>query len=407
MPAKWKKNAEPQHLFAYINKSRHVDENDQVRLKGFTIDYCRPALSAMIEVSDKITDDDRHEIFNSTLWNRITSGDLEPNTFLEEFDKQYRSHLGIPKKRYQLRTSISMYPEISIPKMKEAGCVFVWQRGSARLEKERKRVIGNRDEACDFDDSLYTPVRVFVQARTVHKAMHDGLEALDYIRGLLNVATVPPIRITKAGTSRPANTFVLGPNHTIHNNRGACETDMFWYDTQYRSMLSSYKDTPAWTKVIEYVLRLRKKVIRNSKSKQIIRAVVGYCRALDEWDHTSAFIQLWSVLELLTGSPRQYDVVVRRALFCYKDLDHNKQMLEHLRDVRNRYVHRRESSVEMQSNMFMLADYVRTLIRFYIFHGNRFERLQDIHELMDTPKEAGALNKKAAMIDFTRRYRRV
>ena len=50
-------------------------------------------------------------------------------------------------------------------------------------------------------------------------------------------------------------------------------------------------------------------------------------------------LRLWATLEKLTDTEESYKATIKRASFLFEDRDYCQQVLRHLKDYRNRFVH--------------------------------------------------------------------
>jgi len=108
------------------------------------------------------------------------------------------------------------------------------------------------------------------------------------------------------------------------------------------------------------------------KYKKVLNdALLRYVRALDEKDHNSAFIRLWGALESIAApSESNYESITRRCAFLFKEAEYHKQVLEHLREYRNKSIHAGDQSERAKTFCFQLQYYFRELILFQIGNIN-------------------------------------
>ena len=131
-----------------------------------------------------------------------------------------------------------------------------------------------------------------------------------------------------------------------------------------------------------------------------------YARALDNHRWSTAFLALWSVLEVLTHSGGDnYKVTIRRASFIFKDADLHREVLNHLRESRNDFVHSNEYSDDIEIYIYQLKRYVEALLRFHLGLGKSFASIQEVAEFLDLPTENKALSKRLWLYRFAKRFR--
>ena len=124
-----------------------------------------------------------------------------------------------------------------------------------------------------------------------------------------------------------------------------------------------------------------------------------YARAFDEPDSNTAFVKLWSALEsLVTPGVADYDKMVKRCSFLYADGEYHKQVLEHLREYRNRSVHSGIEGEDARTNCFLLQEYFRTAIHFYLGNYTYFSDLNNANEFLDLPSDQEILAGKMKIL---------
>ena len=179
------------------------------------------------------------------------------------------------------------------------------------------------------------------RARSINEAFETATEELDTLRGIwnlyLNQGAWPGGSVPE---NEPINKIRLGPLHTLHKPSGKPAAEIWWYD------LFPARDPfpPAfereWPKLERWESRVRRVLRRQPMGTELRGVLVRYARALDSRDPEVAFLQLWGILETLTGTNYLgYDETVRRAYFIYGDFELLLFTLKMLRERRNRAVH--------------------------------------------------------------------
>ncbi len=244
----------------------------------------------------------------------------------------------------------------------------------------------------------YQFVKVFVKARSIYEASNQALDALDLFRGILNlfINMHHGWRISFGVKAKPVNNIVIGPIHTLHYPHGKLASkDVWWYETSYIEPISSfdlekyqenfftfYKDFSGRLKSIPY-----SSIIKNS--------ILRYTRALDEVNFYNAFMKVWGILELLTGwDSNNYDVMIDRLLFLFKDREHEKQIIRFLRFYRNSLIHEDSANEEIEAILYFAKNFAEQLILFHVFKKFDFDNIQDAVKFLDLPKTKDDLTKE-------------
>ena len=115
----------------------------------------------------------------------------------------------------------------------------------------------------------------------------------------------------------------------------------------------------------DFEQKLRKLLSKIKYEKEITNAIIEYGRALDNRNWRTAFLRLWIVLEELTHTCSDgYKVTIRRASFVFKEREYHRQILNHLRDLRNSFVMHTERQTISKHTCINLKDMLK---HFYFF----------------------------------------
>ena len=114
-------------------------------------------------------------------------------------------------------------------------------------------------------------------------------------------------------------------------------------------------------------------------------SILLYNAALDSYSFDTAFIKLWATLELLTGTDRNnYDLMVKRTAFIFKDVEAVKAHLNILRDCRNDIVHKGYMEGQKEILLYDLKLYVEWLINFLLWNVKYLKNFGEIKQLLDS-----------------------
>jgi hypothetical protein len=279
---------------------------------------------------------------------------LTRESLLKEINVQEAAYFKTPLTRYFLATSISLDSNLKIPHVRFAG-------GSIVFRSELPKKFDREDLEEDFkvashdpNPKGYTAVVVSVQTRSPQEAFDRAMEELDYIRGLWNFAANRASReVFSSGVQRPINLFCLGQVHTLHDSAGKNAVESYWYNTGF----VHYVPIPGsnWGIAKARGKKLRRLVSTSNYPADLRRIFIRYARALDGADYEVSFIKLWSLLEFLTDcGDGRYDALVRRCAFLFKEPEYQRQILQHLRERRNLFVHTATESGLAKSLVFQL-----------------------------------------------------
>ena len=289
----------------------------------------------------------------------------------------YKEYLKTPLTRYILATTL---PTGSINNdyattLNDAK-ILVTRYLPRRFEKTRRSVIADAKEYIlgDAPPLFENGVVVRVLAREHYAAFEMALRQLDLLRGIWNLWENRNTQFRwTSGRVRPFNKFLLGPVHTLHKPDGALAHDSWWYETHYvRPSFSSMRDSEIssrqkFTKQVRLLLRQSKYRV------PLESAIVRYSRALDFDDTNTSFLQLWSVLEYLTGISDSRDgsaALIRRASYLSADPEYTRHELNVLRNHRNESVHAESRKGDADTYRILTKNHVERLLEFRFVSRN-------------------------------------
>ena len=194
---------------------------------------------------------------------------------------------------------------------------------------------------------------------------------------------------------------MLGGMHTLHHNSGKLVSeDVFWYELDYKERASLSASDVKRKKAARFFNHVYKR-IELHKDRHIIKdAIIRYVRAFDGSDKNFALQKTWSALEsLMAPSENNTDLVVRRCSFMFRDRDYHHQVLEHLKDYRNRSVHTGRSIENPNDYCYQVQKYFRQAIIFHAANSTDFSSLREANEFLDLPDSIKDLERKKMLIE--------
>jgi hypothetical protein len=236
----------------------------------------------------------------------------------------------------------------------------------------------------------YVLTRVSVQARSHLEALERGLDALDLVRGLWNLAVNRNVGIRQSGgIRRPVNRLVLGPVHSLHDPEGRLVDESPWIEDDYVGALVTYNLKPDWAYVQEYERFVWQELSRIPYRRDLETSIRRYARALDRRDWNSSFVHLWGLLETLTGTYRHEKVISRTLSFVINEhKPFYRQTLKHLKGYRNRTVHGGHETAVVETLLYDLKSHAENLLDFHLSAIPAFENIEDAGHFLDTAAEA-------------------
>jgi len=161
-----------------------------------------------------------------------------------------------------------------------------------------------------------------------------------------------------------------------------------------------------WGKAKASAKNIRRMVKTSRYPGDLRSAFIKYTRALDGVDYEISFIKLWSLLEFLTNcGDGKYDLLVRRCAYLSKEHEYHQQILEHLRQRRNSFVHAATETDLAKSLVFQLKLYVDHMIMFHLRNSLRFRSREDAAAFLDMPYDPDIIKERIRRFKLAFKFR--
>ncbi|MBN1664965.1 MAG: hypothetical protein JW943_15305 [Deltaproteobacteria bacterium] len=401
MCASWNNEYRHDLLASAFEKIKlHDKTTGRVSMRGFESQEYFSVLCSMVKLSEDITEIERHGIITNGVFKAAKKGIITSKSLLNEISALERSYLQKIESPFVLATTVSILNNAKVPTFKIGPATITFSRQlPPRFTKAREKAeSGATHQYIKANPSNFLTVRVHVKSRTAHDAVNEALNEFDLLRGIWNLGlNKGGIRISY-GKKMAVNKIVLGPLHTLHDPVGKLKTDIFRYEPQFDELFTPYDWAKTNNEMNNFVKKVRRKLKRCQYNGVVADSIIRYVRALDYSDLNVAFLKLWGVLELLTNTLRDgYDKTIRRAAFLCSERDYHFQVLNHLRDNRNKSVHTGNESPDTETLVYQLKRYVERLIDFHLSMGQNFTTIGESTEFLDLPADKVLLGKRLAL----------
>ena len=254
--------------------------------------------------------------------------------------------------------------------------------------------------------SAYTRVVISCKGRTYSEAINSAFESFDYLRGIWNFLINRLTSRRLGGERNPVNQILLGPIHTLHKKDGKLATTNFWYESFFDGKTKIYDIEKNYGYIKKNENYIRNKIKKIKYGNDLKKAFIRYSNALDYQDHNYSLLNLWSVLEFLTATLNdRYDTTIARTIFLYSDRDLAKQILEHLRDVRNKIVHGTERDERASYLVFQLKGFVEELLLFHIRNKLNFNSINEASQFLDLSYNKETIKNKIRLLKNAIKFR--
>ncbi|MBZ0255691.1 hypothetical protein K8I31_06490 [bacterium] len=240
-----------------------------------------------------------------------------------------------------------------------------------------------------------------MKEKNTNAAFTKALESLDILRAIWCLFFNPFTEWYSLLFGKqwvPINTIRLGGVHTIHDAKGKLCSEKVWYEPNF-CKTTPYQ--PNQSGPLCNNIKWALESLNSSKYKSVIRdSMLRYVRALDERDQNVAIIRLWNALEIL-ASPNEgnFDKISKRCSFLFTERNYHEQVIEHLREYRNRNVHSGDQDENSKNICYQIQYYYSQLILFHLRNASFFNCLEEANNYLDLPSNLDSLNKRKKIIE--------
>jgi hypothetical protein len=430
--AKWK-GYDPEPLVAALNHAKEPDPiSNRIVFPSFVYDDVIAVMHSAVEFREWVPEFERGEIFRDAVdavgQAAGAKGKITSKALIWQVSQLERRFLQLPRRRFVMATSLTMR-HTDVPRRVDlSGCRITFRPYlTGRISLEHRKAAEERSDL--FPNGLpgtystpptrefaqkwisvpprlaYTAVRVSVWARSEHEAWEVANDALDLLRGLWNMALLlgklgPPF---PEGRRRPVNPIVRGPLHTLHTPSGKLAGGLFWYEPIYAGPVEAPSPGTIYrSQMTKFEKDARRYLTRSPYRDKVEDVIRRYTRALDTRDWNTALVQLWSIVEDLTGEKPKQEQIIDRISFLYdaKERSYHRLVLKHLADYRNSTVHAGREMAEVSVFLYQLKRYAEQLMTFHLFRAPAFASLQEAVQFLSLPTDTTKLQKQ---MDLRRR----
>ena len=399
LQAKWKKSKslKPKVILDKIDSLVTVS-NGTTSYSSFEFHDAKTALESMINFPLVARYLDKNKLISSAIREVANNKPSDPRIFIDQISTNIREVLEKRNNQYFLLTSISI-SNIGIRFIKLNDCVIKFYKSSfPRKFKGRDSLIKNKRNCSEIESLGYTKVVIELSAKSEEMAAAQALRILDLFRSMLNLFS-NNISEYIGNEWNPINKIRLGEFHTVHDSTGKVYADMFWFDPSY-SVASVYvsNNIPIILKNVKFIITNLEKSGRRYKSI-LTDGLLRYVRSFDENNQNVAVMRAWGALETIAApNETNCDSVTRRCSFLYEEHEYHKQILEHLREYRNRNVHAGEESKKAKNHGFQIQRYFKGLLLFHISNVGYFSDIEEANKFLDLPADKSSLLKRQKLL---------
>ncbi len=409
MKVKWKenKNLKPQLLMDRMAEITSVMPDGRVSFSAFEKHQLDAVLLTMLEFHKEFSPSTMKTLFNSGVDYCARRNDFTKSSFLTGINDAVVRHGAKPEKVFVLVTSISSFDGFAKNNINLHGSnIRSWPKGMPKKYLVREQLEWRHGEAPMPEK--YCPITVTVKSKDSMDAAHAAIYDLDYVRGVHALFVNPSSELNfEFGPQKPINKIMLGGMHTLHDSKGRLAKEhIYWYERNYRVRPPvRFSNKSQLAKNVSYV---EQQIKVHTNGSMIKDAIVRYVRAYDESDRNVTIQKTWAALEsIVCPHENNAGIIVRRCSFMFADRPYYEQVLEHLREYRNRNVHSGYEVEDLDYHCYQLQQFFRQAVLFYLKNASVFTGLQEANKFLDLPSTFAELQKLKSHVEKAMKYQQL
>lgn len=396
MPVEWKKGFQQEVIVEKLKKIRKMKDGE-VSFEGLIAFDCFAVLESMVEMPKEIPKNISSILISKGFFDAAQKQELEAKDVLASIKKKVGAYHKQPLKSFTLLTSMSVDANNSLPNFRINECYLSFSSNIPQKYKEAKAELAKNAPTWLLVKEIrkFIIVKATVKAKSDHEAVEKSLDALDLLRGIWNLHINKNLVFSSGGKTKPINQITLGALHTLHEQNGKKATDRLWYEPDFCDDKKSINLSNNSYETLKFTKSVKKYLNKSTYRREIELGIMNYCRALDYRDHNVSFIKLWSVLEFLTNTlSDSYDKTIKRTSFLFYEKGYHRQVLEHLRQYRNKSVHLGLEDGGVKTNIYQLKRYVQEVLYFHLGNKQHFCSFSEACIFLDIPADKELLIKR-------------
>lgn len=394
-------------LVSRLESAKKLDADGKPTFKSDVFEDVAAVLHSCWEFSQRIPPIETRDLLARAIFEVGRKGVISKEALLRQVNRNEQAYLRIGPKPYVVATSLSIKFREDLKPVAEGGCRFIFSRDWPKTYDRKPAVRNLRFRGLSDSPRDFARVRVRLSARSERDAYSQALGMLDFIRGIWNFLINRSVYLRRSSGDLPVNNIRLGPIHTLHYPGGKLVSDGFWHEPPWGHTSRAFQPGQRWVKVRADERFVRNIVRRSGLAGFLRNGFVKYARALDDRDHQVSFLRLWTVLEYLVG-PRaiDYKQLVRRTSALFADHRYARQILDHLRLVRNQTVHAGPERRDYEAYIFQLKRFADAALEYFLSVDRWCDSENEAREFLDLPTDVDSLRKGIQVRRRAMRFRR-
>ncbi len=409
MCAKWLKGYNPEHLAVRLEESKSLGQDGRVSFNGFGFTEYIVVLNSMVSLNDNITEFEKNNIVRRAAFSLAKKEKISSDGLLKEISRLEKEYLKQKPQKFVLISTLSINRFCKLKRVQINGTTITFH---SSLPKTFTKEIENKiKKPASFTITGEYPkdyifVKTFVEAKSYSQASSIAIDSIDIIRGIWNLFYNRGQFRISSGRRDPVNNISFGPLHTIHLPNGKLATETWLYETGYMGPLKAFDLKNKEEDLFKFQNTVRRLLNKSKFKSQMEAALRKYAQALDIRDWESSYLRLWGLLEYLTNTNENesHKDTVKRTSFFFQEREYARQVLNHLRDHRNRSVHTGGSNQNIETLLYQLKNFVEVVLEIQIANKFKFSSRNELTQFMNLPEDVAKLKRRQEIISYALKF---
>jgi hypothetical protein len=356
-----------------------------------------PSIAILDPDGDELNENDTFQMVSEACTaeiKRLGGGKpLSANSLLSVVNKKASEFFRQPRKHRLIITSLSV-DRLPTATVKPNGFEISQIPNRSELPYPRPLLDNESFVSAHIKRTKYIPISIKTNEGTHHQAIHVGITALNYLRGLWNLFAT--YRTTEFSfSSYPQRKWLgvvhSGPLHTLHEeSTNSANAVPWWYEPDYVEDAPIFLAKEKWNRIEDNLNWAMSKIDTSPLKKDLVFLFARYAIALDQSNLDLGFFMLWNLLETITNTI-DYEETIRRAIWKYSDREIAKEILSQLRWRRNQLVHYSQSTEKREHLCYHAKDFVDDHLLTLIRNDFEVSNLQEYGEFLSLPVDRRCL----------------
>lgn len=330
---------------------------------------------------------------------------IDPSKFLERADTIAEAFFQREVKPYVLISSLSVsaFPKNPIT---INGCTIhgLSSRGFFPIPPSIQDQRGSTSRHAI--ETKYKWIKTSTTGRSPQEAAAKAMAAVSLLRAYWTFATTFGNWSMSFSSWSPRRLAVVhtGPFHTLHHiDRSLALGGVYWRDSNPQEDRDLFQPKNGWDALEKERKWMTRRMSRLPYREELQQLFARYISALDQADPDVTSLQMWIVLEHLTGTIGKYEETADRASWIFQDRSYRKQLLNCFRVQRNRYVHGAHTANQEDQTTYIIKEFTESHLIALLRNDFQVKSLAEYVQLISMPVDIDRL--KAIQLHVRRALR--